>query len=127
MATTIDTTECPYCGYINAIVESDYEERFRSKNKEFDIRNNCPLCNWEKFENNLADEKDVINIKPKPNILQEAKKIVRVINETEVSSWIDELITDYILDKFEDLRPEEKLARTFFIDLVKLIFEKRKK
>jgi hypothetical protein len=124
MATTIDTTECPYCEFLNAIVESDYEEMFQYEGEDFTIHNNCPLCGWQLYENNFGKEKS--EIEPKPRQLKEAKKIVAVIDEIDIGSWVDELITDYIIDKFEDLKPEEKLARTFFIDLIKLVFEKKK-
>lgn len=116
----LDTIECPYCGYINALIQTDYEERFTHKNDEFDIRNYCPLCNWEKFE--AADENKKVNLPPLPSTLKEAKKIMEFINETEVDTPLDDLINDYILDKYEDLPVKEKKAETFYKGIIEQVF-----
>jgi hypothetical protein len=124
MATTIDTIECPHCGFINALAEVDYTEFFKYKNDKFDKREYCPLCDWEMYENVLIDKKKVF-VDPKPDQLKEAKKIMNFINKTEVDSKLDDVINDYILDKYEDLKPDKKKAETFFQGLIGQVFEKQ--
>ena len=121
MATTIDTIKCPHCGFINALAEVDYVEFFKYKNEKFDKREYCPLCDWEMYEN---DKKKVF-VDPKPDQLKEAKKITEFINEVEFDTLLDELINDYILDRYEDLPGKEKKAETFYKGLIEQVFNKK--
>lgn len=114
----VQNMTCPKCGFFLATEQFDSNAGFGPQ-ESYQYFRNCPLCGWKEWENEgdkRKETKRVISKNPEKDDLENAKSIIKSIDNLEKED--KEAIIDY-LDKLKGKLTKEYLRKI----LVELIFE----